>query len=277
MFAMCYVSFSEKFISKSFNIYMLGPKNAQKLTLQIQRLIGTSNLNLQSINLVEFKFYTSLLLKLVSYSRQFGAQLNQPFREIIVALSKEEKFILKLRNTLFSSIFQFALISLLTWTFIYLLKEMVQFQVSNSSLVIILILQSLGLILFLLSFLPLQKKLLGDFEKAFFILYSLKGLMAVGIPFSKVLIYSDFENFPKSKQFNYSYLRLSELTKQAIAQGVNITNFIQEILEDLWLLQDQAFTKFNQFLQVLKFIFLAMFFLPSYLIVIFDLLNMLGI
>lgn len=253
------------------------PRNAQILIFQLQHLQSTNNINLSNVELVEFKFYTNLLKSIIALSRQYGHPLSKVIRQFISTLYYEEKFTKKLKDSVFSTLIQFLVISLITWLFIELLWQMVEIKIDSSVVLLIFSIQLSGVILFCLSTYFLYHKILSDFDRALFTIYSIKGLSQVGLSISKILALSKFEQFPKSNKFLFTYERLNQLTKQAITEGLAISKSIDDILEDLWLNQKHSFAKFRQILTINKFIFMAVFFLPSYLIVIFNLINNLGI
>lgn len=248
-------------------------KDAQELSLQLQDLLAHPNFQLHTIELATFKFYTDLIKSLVKYSRQFGAPLSKSIKELLRALAKEEQALKQIWQSFSGGIAQFLVIVAITWGFIYSLELIINHHVSFPTILKVCVLQILGGFCYLVSFLLSYKREMGGFDQAFYTVYSVRSLLQAGLPLSMVLKQSQIQMFPNSKKFQYINTRIDYLTSHGLKQGGEVLVPLTEVIGDLWELHTSSYQKFNKILMLIKFVLLVLFFVPSYLLVTFDLVS----
>jgi hypothetical protein len=248
----------------------------QKLILQLQQLQADQEI-LKSIELQNCKFYSDLIKKLIQYSRQFGSNLQGPTRELIKALKYERHFARNYYQSLFSGFMQFTLVTVMTWTFVYFVKLSIEIQFDTFWLLACGGLQLLGAIVYVLSFFVIYRIKLGHFSNAFYSLYTMRSLWGVGLPISLVVQKSEIGSIRKVSGMKFLLQRLETFTKLALSRGSSRHEDLDEMLEDLWMLHNDSFENFKRLLVGLKFIQLAVFYLPAYLMVVFALLSTLAV
>lgn len=264
-----------------FKNTLVSSGSAQSLALQMQELLAHPNMQLQSIEMISFKFYTILIKSLVKYSRQFGAPLSRPLKELVAALRKEEQALKQMWQSFVGGLMQFLIVVMITWLFIYALKFIIDYQVTLSILYKVTLLQLLGGIFYFVGFVVSYQKVMGGFDQAFYSVYTMRSLLQAGLPLSMVLNRSQMHDFMNSatnsisnaKSFGHISKRLEYLTSHGLKQGAEILAPLNEIIDDLWVLHKNCFQHFNKLLLLIKFILLVMFFVPAYLLVSFDLVS----
>lgn len=71
-------------------------------------------------NIPVYKFYTKLIVTLIGYSRQKGTPVRQLLSSIKKGIIADDKFERKSQQNLYSADFQFLIIAIVTWIFIFL-------------------------------------------------------------------------------------------------------------------------------------------------------------
>lgn len=263
------MSFCNKVLMQVF----IRPVRAQELHSQLQELLIHPNVNLQKIELVSFKFYTSLVMLLIKYSREFGSPLTGAIKELMRAIRSEEKALIVVWQSFWGGVWQFVTVSAITWGFMFALKEIIQHDVSAVTYLKVGLLQILGVILYVMSFVFSYLRVMRGFDKMFNALYSIRSLLKAGLPLSMVLKKSDLHSTPQHGHFSYIKQRLNYMTSQSLYQGGEVLEQLSEVIDDLWGIQEDYYKRFTKLLVFIKFSLLMIFFVPSYFLVTLDLIS----
>ncbi len=226
--------------------------------------------------LPEYKFYTTLVGTILSYSRNYGVPIRLILISIKKGLLKDIQFGKKISAELFSGVFQFIVVILVTWGFIFISCKLVP-EISPDLLIINLIvfLQIVGLISYVCVYLYLKRREFNLFDSYFFELYALYSLSLVGISVTETLKIVSLERSSrvKYKKFIHVDTRLERLIIRWKETGITIKKEVLELIDEVWFLQESAFINIVPKLAFLKFCILAIFFLSSFLIYIFSIFS----
>lgn len=118
----------------------------------------------------------------------------------------------------------------------------------------------------------LKNKVFKPFSNAIKELYLFSSLLAVGLPINEVLKSSGIMDgsFATHKTFKNHDSRFKKLVSRMKETGLSPIEETQEIIREIWHLQEVYFLKFTKMVQILKFVILAFFFLPAYFLYLYS-------
>lgn len=214
----------------------------------------------------QFKFYTGLLFDLLEFHQKRGITLKHILPELRLNLTKDLQFEAKLQSGTLGGNLQFFVITLTTWGFIFFSSAMVDLPLNLSDLLIILIMQVTGVLVFNLVLSKLKIRTFHKFSQAIERLYLFVSLVEIGMPVSQTLAESKVleGDLMKNKHFSPCASRLETLINRWKENGISPKVEAGEIIRELWHLKEVSFERFLKHLDTLKFIILAFFFLPAY-------------
>lgn len=240
----------------------------QELLLAISELEARIALGIKFISgiLPKYNFYTDLLEQLFESHRRLGIGIKKFIPEIRLALIRDLQFEKKILDEILSGVMQFLVIAATTWCFVFLSKSLVEITLDTATILLMLTLQLLGAVLFFYLVSILKTKVFTPFSKAIEELYLFSALLDVGLPLNEVLQRSAIlqGSLTSHKNFEQLALRLKKLVARMRESGLSPKDEVQEIIREIWHLQEVHFLKFTKMVQGLKFSILAFFFLPAY-------------
>lgn len=220
----------------------------------------------------KYKFYTSLLEQLFLAHRTLGIGIKKCFPEIRSALIRDLQFEKKLLDELISGFLQILVIGATTWSFVFLSSHIADIPLSKKTLYAMLALQMGGIFLFLAMVKKLKKKTFFKFSKAIEELYLFRSLIEIGLPLNDILKRSQIltGSFMSFKLFMKLSERLKKLVERLKETGMSPRDETQEIILEIWHLQEEKFHQFTKIVQILKFSILVFFFLPAYFLYLYS-------
>lgn len=240
----------------------------QELLLAISELEARIALGIKFISgiLPKYNFYTDLLEQLFESHRRLGIGIKKFIPEIRLALIRDLQFEKKILDEILSGVMQFLVIAATTWCFVFLSKSLVEITLDTATILLMLTLQLLGTVLFFYLVGTLKTKVFTPFSKAIEELYLFSALLDLGLPLNEVLQRSAIlqGSLMSHKNFEQLALRLKKLVARMRESGLSPKDEVQEIIREIWHLQEVHFLKFTKMVQGLKFSILAFFFLPAY-------------
>lgn len=243
-------------------------KNGEELLRFLPSLEAKLSMGLKTttISIPRYKFYTSLLFDLLEVHQKRGISLKAILPELRLNLTKDLHFESKLQSHLLGGNLQFFVITMTTWCFIFFSSAMADLPLKISDLMIILVVQIFGILIFNLALKKLKIHTFHKFSKAIERLYLFVSLVEIGIPVSQTLAESKVleGDLMKNKLFSPCASRLTALVTRWKENGISPKTEASEIIRELWHLKEVSFERFLKHLDTLKFIVLAFFFLPAY-------------
>lgn len=222
--------------------------------------------------LPRYKFYTSLLEQLLSMHRTQGIGIKKFIPEIRLALIRDLQFEKKILDEIISAFLQFLVITATTWSFVFLSKSLVQIPLDKTITIVMISLELIGSLIFNKLISVLKNKVFAPFSKAIEELYLFSSLLAVGMSINEVLKTSGIMqgSFAAHKNFKNFDSRFKKLILRMKETGLSPIEETQEIIREIWHLQEVYFLKFTKMVQLLKFVILAFFFLPAYFLYLYS-------
>jgi hypothetical protein len=231
-------------------------------------------------DLVHYKYFTSTLHIILKFAREFGASYRESLVSLREQLRSDDRFEKQVKQELMGGLFQFLLIIFCTWGFYIASVKMLETQFNYSIIMKILALELLGVSAFLLAFKALKQKCFAHFQDFYHIIYVLMSLTPLGLPLARVLELSQIAqlNAPLKKITGELALikqRLSHLIEVQLKQGIGIQGELKLVAEDIQDLEKLKFQNFLNLLMALKLAIIFLFILPSYLLVIYQITQIL--
>jgi len=220
-----------------------------------------------------YKNYAQYILELLSYQKTFGTSVSGALFDVRESLEEDIRFEEKKWAIKISSMMQFFLTAICTWGFYFFSRWFFPEIKVNWAIKIILIFWQLsGVFLFLYVAQKKELKKLKCVEELLQSVQTFKMLMRAGLPLSKVIEKAQVMNTNAKEQ------RLKELQKilrealhQLITKGASIQNEVQFLISELTYLKRDRLQGLEKGLEALKFLFLILFFLPTYFVMIMSL------
>jgi len=222
--------------------------------------------------LIEYKFYSALLEQVFDSNRKLGIGVKKIIGQLRKALIADLQFERKICSECVGTILQFAVISLTTWSFVFLSGRLVNIPLSKLVVLAMLSLQFFGVGLFFLALNKAKSHIFQHFENVFLELYSLTIYLEVGLPLNECLERSQVmqASLMNAPGFSPFATRTRALMERLKVSGISPKEELQEIIEGIWHFQSETFIKFTKIVQVLKFTILAFFFLPAYFLYLYS-------
>jgi hypothetical protein len=223
-------------------------------------------------DLPRFKFYTGLLSDLFEAHRQFGFSLKNVLPELRGNLIKELLFERKILSLSMGGNLQFFIVSLTTWSFVFLSSKLADLPLNSTILIVIAGIQILAIIVFNFSFLKLKDFGLKKFSMALEELYLFNGMVEVGLPINRVLADTRILEgvLASNKHFINVRERLFDLVNRWKETGLSPRVETGEIIRQVWIDKELGYERFLKQLELLKFVILAFFFLPAYFLYLYS-------
>lgn len=232
----------------------------------------------QKVKLTPYKFFDSLVMSIHKLSLEFGAPLRAPLDYLRGALLKDIRNEKELQSMAYSSYATFVAAGIITWGFYFYANSLfgLSFKQSiNYFSLGVLIWQATGFFTFRIIFVKLRKKSLGEFDFIFLSIYSLSLYTKVGVPINDIVKYSRLNEFYdlKYKGLDYFKDRIITLIDMRQSFGREINDDLALLIDELWHFYGDCFSKLKKRMKVIKFIWLCIYFLSTYLISIYQVLH----
>lgn len=223
-------------------------------------------------DLPRFKFYTSLLSDLFEAHRQLGFSLKNVLPELRGNLIKELQFEKKILSQSMGGNLQFLIVSLTTWSFVFLSSKLADLPLNSSILIAIGIIQLLAIGVFNFSFLKLKDFGLKRFSNALEELYLFNGMVEIGLPVNRVIADTRIlgGELATNKHFLHVRERLFDLVNRWKETGLSPRSETGEMIRQVWVDKELGYERFLKQLELLKFVILAFFFLPAYFLYLYS-------
>ena len=234
-----------------------------------------SNLTSSAVQLPRYKFYSEVVETLLSLARKMGGKYQDALFFLRQGLQADLQSEKKLKELLLGTVLQIAFMIMLTWGFIIGASFLVEVKTKMSFLLIILSWQLIGLISLPWLIKHFRKKLFEDLGKLWKILFVFKSLNKLPLSRSEILTISGAVDLEKIKQKNLQPIveKLLLLCQKSREQGINSDDELSVLMKELRFIETWHFELFEKRLVTIKLILMAVFFLPSYLAFIFNLLG----
>lgn len=259
------------------NYYFPSSKLGQSLFNQLISFRIQNALSVKEFNFVEYKYFTNILIELVVSAKKFGTPIASILPEIKKALSKDINFERKIKSSFLSGLMQMFFVSLFGFCFAFMAMIQLGIRYSTFDFIVVGGVQFLGFITFSILFAFLKNYHFKAWEAYIKISYELRTLSFAGMPLSKIYEESNFETIPNSKKLNPFRKRFLSIFENIKKYGELKKEEYEITVDELWLFGDFQFEEFLKHLAALKLLVIILFFMGSYLYLLYLLMQNLNL
>jgi len=213
-----------------------------------------------------FGFYTELIEKLIAGQRKYGLTLKSTIQELKLNLIREIQFEKKCKTTENNGKFQFVMMAIVTWFFIFFTGSMVEIHLNFIDVLIILLLQISGAFIFFKFSKFIKIRQFQKFSEVIERLYLFTNMVELGLSNGKAI--SESKVLEGSLVTEEVFLLCASRLQTAILKwrdaGVSPKSECKDLLDEVWHQKTMAFEQYLKQLEGLKFSVLACFYLPAY-------------
>ncbi len=225
----------------------------------------------------EYKFYGGFLREIQKLTKLYGSNPKIALDQLKKPLLQDIRFETKIRETRLSGLAQYIAMALMTWTFMIVSRLILERPFEVPLLLLILMIQLTGFILFLKIESYKRNKAFYGFDLAYEGLVCLQALLPLGISTKEKQDKSGVDRFISLKTKNSDLERVRRNLTQSLAKwrdyGRPIEVVIEELVDDVRFAQEIAQTKLVKQMHTIKFMIAALFFLSAYLIDLMAMVN----
>jgi len=220
----------------------------------------------------QYKNFTKNWGQLLEWQRKLGAGIKSPMQELRKQLIQDLRIERKKTKLLSSTLFQALGISFMTLSFSFTLISLNLIDLSIGEFLILILWQVIGLYLLRHSSHFLQEKLFNESDIFRQTLVQLLIFSSAGLPASQILQQLPWSKLRKCKSTEIvqkinSLETQFELWKK---QGIELKLWLQEQFEESLFFTQFQLEKFEESLGLLSFLTLVLFFLSTFLFMVFQ-------
>lgn len=234
-------------------------------------LLFISNLNLrtgfQSTYLIpEYKFYTSIISGLLDVGRSRGVKISGQLDDIKKVLQHDLIFSMKIKNEKSSAFFQFTIITLFTWVFVFYSQQLIEIKIPKLVYFIMVSFQVLGMISFFFLSDFFQKKFFLPYDQFLGNLLLFQSLVESSVPLKLALLESKVYQSKafQLKKFELLCQHFDSALDKLKGKGLSMRDDINLIIAELGQNREEEFRLFHNRLSFFKFLHLSLIYLPIY-------------
>ena len=218
-----------------------------------------------------YKFYTCLIENVLEYGRNYGAPVKNILKDLREGLIKDRQFEIKLFDQKRGAMAQFALVSIITWMFLFICQKTIEVDIPIFYKKMMILLQFSGVIIYFAGDHFLKKRLFCLWPPYFFTLSTLKVLAQAGMPLQTILQKGRPDRLVKASPLASVHKSLESLIDDWQSKGIPVQERLKDLLEEVWFLQQMRFGVFLKISTLMKFSCLALFFLSAYFLYLYGL------
>ncbi len=220
-----------------------------------------------------YKFYSSLIDQLISARNRYGTPVSDLLREIKKNIILDHKITRKINSQLNSLITQYIALCIFTWGYLWQIHQMLEIKYDHSNFTFLALWQGVGVLTALALYHFLKTKTFRHFQAYFHALYMFKSLMSISWPIAKVISKSEINTVPNSGAFKHTYLRVQKMTHKLKTEGQIKLEDIDLISQELQDLYEVKLDDFYRGMLSLKFMILAIFVIPGFMLSTFSIIG----
>lgn len=263
--------------------FRLRPMSLELRPLKNSKLFFNQVMSLSSITkthkieLVHYKYFKELVYDLFKAKKTYGAPIEKAIGEIKKSLSKDIYFEKKISASLMGGVFQMLTITVTGLMFILMSCFQLKLKFPYDTFAIAISLNIIGGLIYVVLFYYLKAKYFGSLERIIKSCYLLRCYLRCQMPVISAISKVNFSNLNISKNEVYIKERIDLMLQKIKEVGYLDFSELDMQIDEIWLLFEFKFENFQKILSVLKLGIITLFFLTSYLYVIYSFIDMIKI
>lgn len=249
---------------------------AQQLQASLGVLMVENTFDRVRTNLPQYTFYTSLVEQILHNAKKYGAPYKKVLKTLRIQLEHEIDFASKVRSINIQGYFQCALFSLVVFSFFYFAKKTMNHSFLKHEFLIILMLQSLGVLCFYFLGKFFYRTQFFFYPRFYLLFFHYSSLLPIGVPLNYIADSFPEREFllsPGENSWRDLKERFDLLLLQAQREGSGIHHEIILLCEQLRFRQKREYQRFHKRHEAVKTAVLLTFFMGSYFMALFFLIN----
>jgi hypothetical protein len=257
-------------------IYLKSIRNKQQQGIALVTYLIRSDYQ-QNSDIPKYKFFSSLVEELIRARKLYGCEIESIILEIRKYLRIDIKESKKIKESVFGGAFQYIVISIFTWGFIYATYKLIHIQINFLDKVALICFQVFGLILYYTLAQVIERKSFNILNSYFFSIYNFRSLFSISRPISEIISIVKIDSLPDCKDLSHIKERMFILITELKEKGRLNTEDLNQMIYETWDCFEIKLERFQKLILTLKLLSMAMFVLPSFLAVMFLLMSKLHV
>ncbi len=224
----------------------------------------------------EYKFYGAIAARLIKLQKSHGISLVQPFRQLRKAIVVDWKENKKIKDTLAGASYQYLLLCAFIWFYFFQIEASLELKFPFSAIVMLGGVHLMGVVTMGFILFTLKYKTFISYENYLKSAYLLKVLLTISRPITEIVQECRLNELIPKKELQGIKNRIISLTEQLKREGSISLDECDYIIQEIWDQYELDLGKFNKYVNVLKFIGMAIFILPSFLFILYQTTSTLG-
>lgn len=249
---------------------------ARALTGQISTIISSISLDKKKVqSLYKYRFFTSLIYKILDYSRTHGGPIRSTLGEIRELLLRQYKVDVKIHKIKSVSKLQFISTSFIIWGFAFFSSTLLNFTFETQFFIKIIVLQIGGIIFEHFSLQFLEKKALEEHEHLIEASYIFYILLCSGVALNTCLKESRIQAKLDilSTPFHYYQQNFILLITNWKRYGGAVKDEVFHFLDEVKFGHEGQLEKFENLCRLTRFATMSLFYFPCFFLVILELMH----
>jgi len=226
---------------------------------------------IELIDKLDYKNYIELIKMNLLAAKVYGFNYKDSLGLIRSKFLEDIESSKRIKNITFSSLAQFLLITLLTWSFLLIAGEVLSLKIGVGTVKVVIALQVLGVIIFLSSVYVLALLKISLLEEIEIGSNHLRISLDVGKPVSLSIEKSKLLRIiDQSEKKMVVLTRLKFIIQNLVRNGEYSSQELDDIIIDLKKIKKEYLLSYAKMVELIRLIILMLFFLPGYFIAIYS-------
>lgn len=256
------------------NGVLLIPEKSHQIQVG-KKLLEAFSTPLQFQPHLKYKDFTQNWGQLLEWQRLLGVGVKAPLLELKKQLIQDLRMERKKKKLITNTLFQALSISFMTLLFTMTLIGLHLITLSVAKIIFIIVWQIIGLIILKSGTQRLQRNFFFEADHFHLALVQLLIFSNAGLPISKILNQLPWKSLNKFKKAEFCQKRESlkkrvELWKN---QGLELKQWLQEQFDESLFCSQIQLEEFEQSLAILSFMILVLFFLSTFLFIVYQMVS----
>lgn len=270
-FALCHCDFG--FFATYLNLFRSVKYKANALYDQTLTINKFSSSHGDSLELVNYKFFTKLIEDLLKYHRSFGINIFDDLSNIRLALSQDSVQSQKIQNMIKGALLEILLIVMMSYAIILFAVHYAQLSFTQSDIIIILSMQVIGIVLLITLLERSHRQIFKKYYPYLKAVYSLQVFIKSRTAINEMSENLQLSKLEKDKDTSHILDRIEMILKTITEYGKIEGALLNDLVNQTWSCFELKTQKFQSRVLKQKIFVIMSVIVPSYLYIFYALLK----